>query len=85
MPKAVAVVQNVVASEVDGSLTVQYSVAVDKENGTGANWSGDAPAGIGLTIAQWKTAARNKIVQDCESFGITLTANDVIIVGGPMA
>ena len=84
MPKAVAVIQGVIA-DANGNMTVNYSVAVDKENGTGTNFSADAPAGIALTLAQWKTAARNKVVQDCASQGITLLATDVIICGGPMA
>lgn len=84
MPKAVAVIQGVVA-DANGVMTVNYSVAVGKENGTGINFSANAPAGVELTLAQWKAAARNKVVQDCASKGITLLTTDVVICGGPMA
>ena len=84
MPKAVTVIQGVSANST-GALIINYTVSVDKQDGSGDNWSADAPAGVGLTLAQWKTAAINKVIADCANRGIIVTSGDVVIVAGPMA
>lgn len=84
MPKAVVVIQSVTANP-SGGLTVNYAVAVDKQNGSGDNFASSAPAGVGLSLAQWKTAAQNKVIADCADRGITVTSGDVVITAGPMA
>lgn len=85
MPKAVAVIQGVMPSNV-GALRVHYTVSINKQDGTSDIFSSDAPAGetSGLTLAQWKTAAINKVIADCADRGVVVGALDVSILGGPM-
>ena len=77
MPKAAATVQSVMAQ--GSALHVAYTVAVD----TGLNFSGDAIINTNQTVAQLLTAARQKVVNDCASKGVTLALSDVAIFGGP--
>lgn len=85
MPKAVAVINNVYAGQ-NGALRVSYTVSVNMQDGTSEAFSSDAPAGetSGLTLAQWKTAAQNKVISDCAGKGIIVNQLDVFILGGPM-
>lgn len=85
MPKAVAVIQGCYVG-LNGALFVSYGVSVNLQNNSGVEFSSNAPAGelAGLTLAQWKVAAQDKVVADCASRNITLVRADVNILGGPL-
>lgn len=86
MPKAVAMIQDCTPNT-DGTLFLTYTVAINKENGSGIKFSESAPAGelAGLTLAQWRDAAKDRVIADCAGKGITVVRADVSICGGPMA
>ena len=86
MPKAVALIEKSAVGP-SGAITLNYSVSVNLQNGTGVEFSAEAPAGetSGLTITQWRDAAKDRVIADCAGKGITIVRADVSICSGPMA
>lgn len=71
----------------DGTLMLSYTAAINMQNGLGLKFSGSALAGelAGLTLAQWRDAAKDRIIADCAGKNVTVVRADVSICGWPMA
>jgi hypothetical protein len=80
MPKALCSVGGVIA-QAGPKLMVPYTVAI---NVPVLNFGSQYQADTSVSLAQNLTNMKAKVVADCAGQGVTLTAADVIVFGGPV-